>query len=164
MPALYEQERPIRSESLDILILAHLLAGRTLAKTCELIGCSKSAIDRRLADPTFRARLEGERSDMLRAVTDRLGHEALRSVEVLALIRDNPRATSNARVRAADRLLRLALDTPLVEINQTTIVGGPSGPDPAEQLRTFLGKLQQRGDTMAQALPAAPIDVESTET
>lgn len=157
-------ERPVRSESLDALIIFYLLAGNTLYRTAELVGCSRTSIDRRLADPAFRARLEDERADLLRAVTSKIGDEAMRSVEVLAAIRDNPRATAGARVRAADRLLRLAFGTPLVEINQTTIVGGSTGPDPAEQLRTFLGKLQQRGETMAQVLPAAPIDVESTET
>jgi hypothetical protein len=157
-------ERQPRSESLDALIIFYLLAGNTLVKTAELVGCSKTTIDRRLADPSFRARVEDERTDLLRAVTSKIGDEAMRSVEVLAAIRDNPRATSGARVRAADRLLRLAFGTPLVEINQTTIVGGAGGPDPAEQLRTFLGKLRQRSEDLAVALPAAPIDVESTET
>lgn len=146
------------------VLMAGLLAGKRLAEIEREHAFSRTITKQLLADPEFRADLEEARSDVLRAVRDRTGREALKSLETLAAIRDNHRATWASRVRAADRILRLAFGTPAIEMTQTTVVMGQGGPDPAEQLRTFLGKLQQRGDTMAQALPAAPIDVESTET
>jgi hypothetical protein len=150
-------------ESLDTLILTTLLCGQTITATAEIVGCSRATIERRLQDPAFRQQLEEARTDMLHAVQSKLGYEAMRSVEVLAQIRDNPRATAGARVRAADRILRLAVGAPLVEITQTTVVGGHSGPAPAERLEAFLTKLQNRGTELIEALPSAPIDVASTE-
>lgn len=151
-----------RTESLDTLILTTLLCGQTIAATAEILGVERSTISRRLSDPTFRQQLEDARTDMLQAVQSKLGYEAMASVKVLAEIRDNVDATWAARVRAADRLLRLAMGTPLVEINQTTVVGGQGGPPPADRLEAFLSKLQNRGTELAQAMPAA-IEASSTE-
>lgn len=141
----------------DAIVLAALLAGRTLHAAAELAGCSRPTVDRLLADPAFRAQLEAERMDLLRAVTDRLGTEMAKSVEVLAMIRDNPKATWSSRVRAASRILDLGLGRPSIEINQTTNVTAAGGPQPAELLAAFLGKLQQR------AQPPAPPAIEVTE-
>jgi hypothetical protein len=151
-----------RTESLDTLILTTLLCGQTIAATAEILGVDRTTISRRLSDPTFRAQLEEARTDMLTAVQSKLGFEAMASVRVLAEIRDNERATWAARVRAADRLLRLAMGAPLIEVNQTTVVGGQGGPAPADRLESFLSKLQNRGTELAQAMPAA-IEASSTE-
>jgi hypothetical protein len=158
------QPKQVVTEITDMALMAALLSGATIAAAAKSAGMSRSVVERRLLDPEFRRRIEEERSDKVRSVFDKVNAEAYKSVEALVAIRDNPAATWASRVRASVEILKLAIGTPDIEINQTTIVGGSTGPDPAERLRTFLGKLQQRGDTMAQALPAAPIDVESTET
>jgi hypothetical protein len=158
------QPKDVVADAHDVTILAALLSGATIAAAAHLAGISRSAVERRLLDPEFRRRIEEERTDKVRSVLDKVNAEAYKSVEALVEIRDNPAAAWASRVRASVEILKLAMGTPDIEINQTTIVGGPGGPDPAEQLRTFLGKLHQRSEDLAGALPAAPIDVESTET
>lgn len=144
-------------ETQNAVILAALLAGRTLAVAAQLAGCSKATVDRLLTDPAFRSQLEAERMDLLRAVTDRLGSEMVNSVDVLVKIRDDPRATWSSRVRAASRILDLGLGRPSIEINQTTNVSAGGGPQPAEMLVAFLGKLADR------AQPAPPPAIEVAE-
>lgn len=144
-------------------VMAALLVGKTLGQTAEVAGVSTHIVKQCLADPEFRADLEEARSDLLRAVLDRAASEAMKSVEALAAIRDSDQATSSSRVRASVELLRLTTGAPSIEINQTTVVGSHGGPDPAEQLRAFLGKLRDRDDALEQARRSAAIDVESTE-
>jgi hypothetical protein len=60
-------------------------------------------------------------------------------------------------------ILKLAVGATQIEFNHTTVVGGHSGPAPAERLEAFLTKLQNRGTELVEALPPAPIDVASTE-
>lgn len=144
-------------------MLAALLSGATLSAAAEAAGCDLTTVRARLEDPSFRAELELAREDVLRAVVDRIGHEAMRSVQVLAAIRDNPRAATSSRVRAADRLLQLALGTPSVEVNQTTVVAGSgAGTSPAAALAAFLSKVADRD----QAVPPLelPEAIETTAT
>jgi hypothetical protein len=153
-----------RLEQVRVIVLAALLAGNTQTATAELAGVSRDVVKQCLADPEFRTELEENRSDLLRAVVNRVAVEGLKSLDALVAFRDGEDVPYPSRVRSAVEVLRLMTGATQIEINQTTIVGGHGGPDPAEQLRTFLGKLQQRSEDLAGALPAAPIDVESTET
>ncbi len=141
------------------IVMAALLAGQTQVAAAQLAGIDKSTVRRALADPEFRAELEEARSDLLRSVIDRISSTALDAVKVLERIMKDPKATWSARVRAASKILDLAMGTPQIEINQTTnvITGGQS---PADALRVYLEKLHAR----AQLAPRNAIETTSTET
>lgn len=144
-------------------VMASLLAGRKLNEAAEVAGTSRPVVLQLLADPEFRAELEEARADLLRAVVDKTGSEALKSLETLAEIRDDKAAPVPSRVRASVEILRLAFGTPHVEIHTGGSGGSQGGTDPAVALRAFLGKLRDRDDVLEQARRAAAIDVESTE-
>lgn len=153
----------VADHALDVAILAAILTGTTITAAARVVGCDRKTIERRLLDPEFRRLIEEERIDTLRSVRDRVNAEAMTSLEVLARIRDNPRANWSSRVRCSVEILKLAVGATQIEVNQTTVVGGHSGPAPAERLEAFLTKLQNRGTELVEALPPAPIDVASTE-
>lgn len=150
-------------ESHDDVILLALLGGATIAAAAALAGVHDGTVNNRLADPSFRARLELLREDATRAVMDKIRDEAMASVEVLAKIRDNPKATWSSRVRAADRILVLALGTPQVEITQNNVTVSAGGQKPADALAAFLAKVAARDEAVPALAPPPPIDTTATE-
>jgi DNA-binding MurR/RpiR family transcriptional regulator len=93
------------------MLLAALAAGSTWSEAATQAGVSPSTVGRRLRDPAFRAELERVRTELIELAADRLAALALRAVDGLAAVLDDPEARAADRVAAArvllDQTLRL---------------------------------------------------------
>src|SRR5438128_2738710 len=92
----------------DAGMIAALLAGGSYEEVAQSTGCSKSTVARRMADPTFRSHLDRLRRAVVARAADFLAAETLRSVAVLAALRDDQALSGSTRARAARDLLELA--------------------------------------------------------
>ena len=159
-PEPEDNRRPseIAREASDAKIVALLLMGHKIADVVDQLAMGRDMVNRRLADPAFRALLEQERTEVLRSVTDLLSAEAYKSVEALVRIRDDTEASSASRVRAAVEILKLVFgEGPKVELHQTNVTMGGGGPSPADRLAQFLDKLRDRGDQVAALVEAIEV-------
>jgi hypothetical protein len=93
----------------DEAIVAALLRGASYEHAADEAGCSRSTVVRRMADPAFRARLDGLRREMLARVADTLAAHALAAVETLGAIATDERAAPAARSNAARAILDAAV-------------------------------------------------------
>lgn len=91
----------------DDLLAAALAAGATIQEAAELAGVSSRTVDRRLANPEFRARVEEIKGGLVGNITDRLTGQALGAVEVLVELFDN--SIPRIRLQSAKAILDATL-------------------------------------------------------
>ena len=94
--------------ALDDRLVIELAAGRSIPDAARAVGCSEKTIDRRLADPAFRLRIEQARRETFDAAAARLASVATAAVDALAQLMVSA-DTDAARVSAARAVLTLAL-------------------------------------------------------
>ena len=97
------------NEHADALLAAALGGGASYARAAEIAGVGKATVTRRMADPGFRARVEGLRCDHVRRVELRLGQlagAALEALEALLADADAPAQRLGAAKVVLDGLLR----------------------------------------------------------
>ena len=88
----------------DAALVTALVSGRTYAKAAEAAGVSTRTVERRMADPTFRALVEAKRLELLDSALGLL----IGSAELAALVLRNVAAkgqSDTARIMAATALL-----------------------------------------------------------
>lgn len=101
----------------DDAIICALLANGTTADAAAALGCNPRTIRIRLQKPTFRARYERERSEILRACSARLHSRLVDAVDTLAEIMQDRNTAAQTRANAAQTILQTALRyTELVDI------------------------------------------------
>lgn len=89
--------------------LAKLLAaGMTYTAAGEQLGASKATVARAMRDGRLRRLVDTQRQSNVDALLGKNIPEAERSIEFLAMVRDNPRATMATRVKASCELLQSA--------------------------------------------------------
>ena len=94
--------------ALDDRLVIELAAGRSIPDAARVVGCSEKTVDRRLASPAFRARVEQARRESFDAAAARLAAVATAAVAALAHLMHSA-DTDAARVSAARAVLTLAL-------------------------------------------------------
>jgi hypothetical protein len=94
----------------DELLTTKLASGATFAEAAEAAGVSKSTVQRRMADPSFRAGVGAERDDLIARVRGGMIARAECAALVLMELAQSGRSES-VRLGAARSILELALDT-----------------------------------------------------
>jgi hypothetical protein len=92
----------------DMILVAELLAGKTVAEAAAAAGESDRNARRRLADETFRAQLDEGRREIVAAVVARLAGAADRAVSTLVELLSEPTPAAVRRNAAKDLLAHLA--------------------------------------------------------
>ncbi len=99
---------PRRRPALDDRLVLELAAGRSIPDAARTVGCSEKTVDRRLASPAFRVRVEEARRELFDRAAARLTSVATAAVDALAGLMQGA-DTDAARVSAARAILTLAL-------------------------------------------------------
>ncbi len=99
---------PRRRPALDDRLVLELAAGRSIPDAARTVGCSEKTVDRRLASPAFRVRVEEARRELFDRAAARLASVATAAVDALAGLMQGA-DTDAARVSAARAILTLAL-------------------------------------------------------
>jgi hypothetical protein len=94
-----------RREAKDQVIAAVLAAGQSQARAAEAAGVTERTVQRRMADPAFRARVDDARGDLLGRTLDVLGAGALEAAVVLRQVVMDGNEASTVRVSASRALL-----------------------------------------------------------
>jgi hypothetical protein len=94
-------------KNIDDALLMVLAAGGTLAAAATQAGCSERTVRRRLHDPSFRARVEEARSQMVSDAVGRLASLGVRSADALDGLLDS--GVERVRLGAAKSVLELML-------------------------------------------------------
>lgn len=89
----------------DVLILAALAAGTTQGAAAKAAGVSEDSVNRRMADPLFRAKLERIRRDILERVVHHVTAASTKAVTTLEVVLQDNEARPAERVQAAKTLL-----------------------------------------------------------
>jgi hypothetical protein len=95
--------------NVDELLKAELAGGATFAEAAKAGRVSRSTVQRRMADPAFRAGVVAQRDEMATAVRGQLLAHATRAARVVADLAEGA-ASEAVRLRAARTLLELGLD------------------------------------------------------
>jgi hypothetical protein len=114
-----DEKRPKRGkEAADERILIALSCGATAAAAAREAGVGTRTVERRLADPAFRARLHQLRTETLERTGGALIAAGLRAVQTLLSLQDVSQPAP-VRLGAAKALVELGLKTfQLIEIGQ----------------------------------------------
>lgn len=94
-----------RRSTKDDIIAATLASGQSQAHAARTAGVSERTVQRRMADPEFRARVDDARGDVLGRCLDVLGAGALEAAIVLRQITMDGNEPSTVRVSASRALL-----------------------------------------------------------
>lgn len=89
--------------------LGHLLNGCSYSETAKLVGVNQSSIDNWMKLPAFKSALNESKQRSLDSATSKLCRTALRSVEVLEELMNDPETSSSTRVRACEAVLNNAV-------------------------------------------------------
>lgn len=102
-----QPEQDLRLEG-DEALLAELLRGVPVTAAAEAAGYSEATARRRLREPTFRARLDEGRRELMTVVAAQLAGSSEVGYAVLRKIALDPEAPAPSRVRAAVELIAAA--------------------------------------------------------
>jgi hypothetical protein len=144
-------------------MVAALLSGATVAEAATQAGVSKATGYRRMRDRDFVARLDHERTEMVRAARLSLLGEVRQSVRVLARLRDDDEALAAVRVSACRAILDKALPAQSEAAIDLTAAGPP---EPGEAMGRLLGevhRIREHHDAYREEL-AATVAAERVET
>jgi hypothetical protein len=89
----------------DTILIAQLGAGMTQAQAAEMAGVSVDTVQRRLADPVFRAQLERFRRDILDRTAFAIVSSTTAATDALRAVIENPESKGAEVVQAARVLL-----------------------------------------------------------
>ncbi len=90
-------------------IMAALVACGSVRTAAKAVGCSETTIRTRLTDPDFRAQYEKAKSEILLEACDALSARLTSAVDALSSVLDADSTPANAKITAADAILRHGL-------------------------------------------------------
>lgn len=93
----------------DEKILGALLAAGSVRKAAQIADVSETTIRTRLADPDFRAQYETAKGAVLQEACDALSARLTSAVDALSSVLDADSTPANAKITAADAILRHGL-------------------------------------------------------
>jgi hypothetical protein len=94
-----------RRQADDALVLA-LACGSTIEAAAQKAGVHRTTVQRRMADPVFRAKLAKARSDMIERATAMLSAASMEAVKTLLDLQDK-KSPPTARLGAARSVLEI---------------------------------------------------------
>jgi hypothetical protein len=133
-------------------ILAALSAGATVDEAAQEAAVSPRTVDRRLADPAFRAELAEIQSRALERTASALANTSIKAVNCLASLIDDLEAPPTVRLGAAAKLLDHAL-----RYNSSNDPSPQPEPVTREQRIAAIFERWRHLNGLATATPAEPV-------
>lgn len=93
----------------DELIISALLANPTVRAASAECKVSETQIYKRLNDPEFKQRYEAARLEILKGTAAAVQHHTARASEVMYEILNNPEASDQVKLNAAEAIFRTSL-------------------------------------------------------